>query len=81
MATSAGCFGYHTSETVLAGGSTRFAADDTYAGFSSTLSEVAYSGTPVNNKTTNVVYKVEAHDLQAAGSYTTSLAYIVVPVF
>src|SRR5262249_52350382 len=29
----AGCFGYHTDESVLAGGSTRFAADDTYAGF------------------------------------------------
>jgi len=26
-----GCFGYHTNEAVLAGGSTRFAVDDSYA--------------------------------------------------
>jgi hypothetical protein len=76
-----GCFGYHTDEPVLAGGSTRFAADDTYAKFTQFPSEIAYSGTPVSDHNTDVVYKVEAHDLQAAGDYTTNVTYIVVPVF
>jgi len=80
-ASQPGCFGYHTDEAVLSGGSTRFAADDTYAGFTQYPSEVAYSATPVENHSTDVVYKVEAHDLQAAGDYTSSLTYIVVPVF
>jgi hypothetical protein len=77
----AGCFGYHTSEDVLAGGSARFAAPDTYAGFTQFPSEVAYGSAPEENHTTDVVYKVEAHDLQASGDYTTTLTYIVVPVF
>jgi hypothetical protein len=76
-----GCFGYHTDEAVLAGGSTRFAANDTYAQFTQFPSEVAFSSVPVENHTTDLVYKVEAHDLQAAGDYTTSLTYIVVPTF
>jgi len=76
-----GCFGYHTNEAVLAGGSTRFAADDTYAHFTQFPSEVAYSSVPVENHTTDLVYKVEAHDLQAAGDYMTDVTYVVVPVF
>lgn len=77
----AGCFGYHTSAPVLAGGSTRFAADDTYAGFSQNPDEVAYSATPVDDHETDVVYKIEAHDLQSAGEYRTNVTYIVVPVY
>ncbi len=77
-----GCYGYHTSDAVLAGGSTRFAADDTYAQFSTTsLNEVAYSSTPVSGRATDVVYKVEVHDDQSAGSYSTNVVYIVVPTF
>lgn len=77
-----GCYGYHTSEAVLAGGSTRFAADDTYAHFSTTtLSEVAYSSGAATNKTTDIVYRVEARELQEADSYSTSIVYIVVPTF
>lgn len=79
---STGCYGYHTSDAVLAGGSTRFAADDTYARFSTTsLSEVAYSAAAVSNRSTDVVYKVEVHESQAADSYSTSLVYVVVPTF
>ncbi len=76
-----GCFGYHTTESVLAGGSARFAADDTYAGFTQQPSEIAYSSGPAVDHTTDVVYKIEAHDRQAAGEYQTNLIYVVVPVF
>ncbi len=82
-ATSAsGCYGYHTSDAVLAGASTRFAADDTFAQFSTTsLSEVAYSSGPVTDRITDIVYKVEVHEEQTADNYTTGVVYIVVPTF
>ena len=80
-ATSTGCYGYHTDESVLAGGSTRFAADDTYAQFSSTPEEVAYSAGPADNRETDMVYKVEAGAQQAAGDYSGGVVYIVVPTF
>lgn len=77
-----GCYGYHTSESVLAGGSTRFAANDTFAAFSTTTpEEVAYSTGPVSSKTTDIVYKTEVHDEQASDSYNTNVVYIVVPTF
>ena len=79
--TAPGCYGYHTGEDVLEGGSTRFAANDTYARFSVDPKEIAYSAGPVNNKNTDVIYKVEAHSLQAAGDYDSSIVYIVTPVF
>jgi hypothetical protein len=78
---AAGCFGYHSSEAVLGGGSGRFAADDTYAGFSSTPDEIAYSATPTSGKSTDIVYRVEARGGQQAGDYNTELVYIVTPVF
>ncbi len=78
---SQGCYGYHSNEGVLSGGSTRFAANDTYAQFSTNPKEIAYNGTPVTAKITDIVYKVEAHSTQAAGSYDSSIVYIVTPVF
>lgn len=77
----AGCYGYHSGEDVLDGGSTRFSANDTYAQFSQTPYEVAYSATPVTDKETNMVYKVLARNVQDAGEYESSLVYIAVPVF
>ncbi len=77
----AGCYGYHSGEDVMDGGSTRFSANDTYAQFSQQPYEVAFSATPVTDKETNMVYKVLARNLQEAGSYESSLVYIVVPVF
>lgn len=76
-----GCFGYHTGEDILDGGSTRFAANDTYAQFTSTPKEIAYASTPVANRQTDIVYRVEARALQDAGEYSTNLVYIVTPVF
>ena len=77
-----GCYGYHTGEAVLFGGSTRFAADDTYAQFSTTSpNEVAYSAGPSAARSTNIVYKTEIHDQQIADAYSTNVVYIVVPTF
>lgn len=78
---AAGCYGYHSGEDVMEGGSTRFSANDTYAQFSQTPYEVAYSATPVTDKETSMVYKVVARNLQDAGEYESSLVYIAVPVF
>lgn len=78
---AAGCFGYHSGEDVLAGGSTRFTANDTYAAFSSVPKEIAYNAGPATDKRTDIVYKVEARDLQEAGAYESSVVFIVVPVF
>ncbi len=77
-----GCFGYHAGDDTLEGGSTRFAATDTYARFSTTtLDEVVYAGGPVTNDTNDMVYKIKARSLQEAGQYTTNVRYIAVPVF
>jgi hypothetical protein len=82
-ATSAtGCFGYHSTDGTLSGGSIRFLVDDTYAKFSSTtLEEIMYDSGPVTADTADILYRLEAHDTQPAGTYTTSAQYIVVPIF
>lgn len=80
-ASQASCYGYHTDAPVLSGGSTRFAADDTYAQFDGTPREVAYSSGPASGSVTNLVYRLEASGLQAAGSYSSNVVYIVVPSF
>jgi hypothetical protein len=66
---------------VLLGGSARFAPNDTYAAFTGSADEVAYSAGPATDRTTNMVYRVEARTLQEAGQYSSSIVYIVVPVF
>jgi len=77
-----GCFGYHAGDDVLNGGSTRFAANDTYAQFSTTTpNEVAYSAGPATDRSTDVVYRVVARGTQDAGEYSTEIVYIVVPTF
>jgi hypothetical protein len=78
---AAGCFGYHTSQPVLSGGSTRFAVDDTYAKFDTTPREVDYSGGATTSKSTDIVYKLDVRPLLQSDSYSTSVEYIVVPAF
>lgn len=78
---STGCWGYHTDASVLAGGSTRFAANDTYAQFTTTPSEVAYSATPVTSQSTDMVYRLAVDNQQEPGTYSTELVYIVTPTF
>lgn len=76
-----GCWGYHSGEDVLAGGSARFAPNDTYAQFSASPNEVAYASGPVTDRATDVVYRLIVRDQQDAGEYSSSLVYIVTPVF
>jgi len=73
--------GYHAGDNTLSGGSTRFAADDTYAALESTVREIVYSGGPVSSEETDTVFKIEVLPLQPAGSYSGSIGYIVAPVF
>ncbi|MDA8596745.1 LamG domain-containing protein [Candidatus Pacebacteria bacterium] len=76
-----GCFGYHTGDDVLFGGSTRFAADDSYAAIStSSPEEIMHSSVPIED-TTDIVFKLEVSDLQPAGDYDTEVIYLVVPAF
>lgn len=76
-----GCFGYHASDDTLAGGSTRFAPNDSFAALESTAREVAQSSLPTTGDQVDVVYRVTTRSLQEAGQYSTNLVYIVVPVF
>ncbi len=80
-ATSTGCYGYHTGKDVLEGGSTRFAADDTFARFTAQPTEIAYGAGIANNEETDMVYKVEVREQQDAGVYEGAIVYIVTPVF
>lgn len=76
------CFGYHTGDDTLEGGSTRFSALDTYARMStSTLDEVSYSSQPVEGDTTDVVYRIMIRGLQDAGVYEAHIRYVSVPIF
>jgi hypothetical protein len=75
------CYGYHTGDNTLSGGSTRFLIDDTYAALTSSLEEVAYSSGPAEDETTDIVYRVMVTNEQPAGEYESELVYIVVPVF
>ncbi len=79
---AASCFGYHTGDDTLEGGSTRFSALDTYARVStSTLDEVSYSSQPVVGDTTDVVYRIMIRGLQDAGLYEAHIRYVSVPIF
>jgi len=78
---SEGCFGYHTGDDVLAGGSTRFLANNNFAKLTATHEEIAFSSVPVTNEITDIVYRVYVTGGQSIGQYSGSLYYIVVPVF
>jgi hypothetical protein len=75
------CFGYHAGDNTLAGGSTRFLIDDTYAALDGNLAEVAYSSVPVTDEETDIVYRIQAGTGQPAGLYESKIVYIVVPIF
>ena len=79
--TVTGCYGYHAGDDSLSGGSTRFSPNDTYARFSTSSEEVAFSSGPVTNELTDMVYRIEARNQQESGDYETQLVYIIVPVF
>ena len=80
QSTATGCFGYHVGDDILANGSTRFAADDSYAALSSTPQEVMYSSVPAN-ESSDIVYKIQVSELQPAGDYEAEIVYLAIPVF
>ena len=75
-----GCFGYHTTDDSLLGASTRFAADDTYAAFSTSPQEIMYRSTSAN-ESHDIVYKLQVGNKQTAGEYEKSITYIAIPIF
>jgi hypothetical protein len=77
---ASGCFGYHTTDATLGGGSTRFAPTDSYAAIATSPNEIMYSSIPTTGDTHDLVYKMKVTQNQPAGDYTTTLNYIAVPV-
>jgi hypothetical protein len=75
------CYGYHVGSSVLSGGSTRFLLPNTYARFDTTFAEIGHSQGPVESKTVDVVYRIQANSGQPAGVYESNVVYVVVPLF
>ena len=77
-----GCFGFHTSDDTLEGGSNRFSALDTYAHVSTTTpEEVAFSSEPVAGEFTDIIFRIYIGKLKDAGQYESNIMYISVPIF
>ncbi len=74
------CFGYHTADATLAGGSTRFAPTNSYARLETTPREIMFSSIPTTGDSNDVVFRLRVSSLQPAGDYVTGLTYIAVPV-
>ena len=79
--TSSGCYGYHSGDDVLFGGSTRFSADDTYAKLTTSSEEIAFSAIPGTADTHDVIFRTKASGSQPGGTYQSSIAYIAVTYF
>lgn len=75
-----GCFGYHSGDDALAGGSVRFSADDSYAALATTTEEVLFSSVPTVD-VHDIIYKLQVSESQPAGDYETDLVYIAIPSF
>lgn len=76
------CFGYHAGDDTLQGGSARFAANDTYAGFSTTTpEEISFVSQPVVGETTDIIFKIMIRNLQSAGQYEARVMYLSIPIF
>jgi hypothetical protein len=78
--TAFGCFGYHTTDATLRGGSGRFAPIDSYSALSVTPEEIMFSSIPVTD-VQDVIYKIQVSPQQQAGDYETSIVYLAIPVF
>jgi len=75
-----GCFGYHTTDGVLKGGSTRFGAIDTYAGIETEPVEIMHSSIPTLD-THDIVYRIKVSEMQDYGDYETEIIYLAIPSF
>jgi hypothetical protein len=74
-----GCFGYHTTDATLEGGSGRFAPLDSFALLSTTPQEVMYSSRPTVD-VEYMLFRIKITPEQAAGDYVAEINYIAVPV-
>lgn len=81
LVSAAGCYGYHTGDDTLSGGSSRFSVNDTYAKLEDISREVAFSSVAVTDEAIDIIFKSQITNQQAAGTYDSTLMYIVVPVF
>jgi|GEM_PF-1855912 len=81
LSSAPGCFGYHSGDNALFGGSARFSANDTWAEFEIPAREVMFASAPVASDTMDMLYRVERNALLPAGEYEAQLRYIVVPSF
>lgn len=81
LGAATGCWGYHVGDDTLSNGSTRFLIDDTYAALTNQPAEVAYHAGPASSIETDVIYKLEITGDQPAGTYQSSLVYLIVPIF
>ncbi len=79
-ATPRSCFGYHTSDDVLIGGSGRFAPDDSFAGLTTTAEEIIYTGIP-GADVHDIVYKLQVSEEQPSGGYRAGITYIISPIY
>ncbi len=79
-AAATGCVGYHTTDAVLRGGSTRFAPNDTYAGLVMVPVEVMHSSIPTTD-VHDIIYRIRVTETQPAGLYETEIVYIAVPSY
>jgi len=75
-----GCFGYHTTDAVLSGISTRFVASDSFAALTTNLEEIMYSPVP-SNDIHDILYKIEVRAHQPAGLYEANIMYVAVPIY
>jgi hypothetical protein len=78
--TTTGCIGYHTTDSTLSGGSTRFGINDSYAGLSTSPEEVMYSSVPASD-THDIVYRIVVNELQPAGNYETEIVFLGLPAY
>jgi hypothetical protein len=77
---ASGCVGYHTTDAILANGSTRFSPLDSYAGLETSPQEIMYSSIPASD-IHDIVYKVKVRASQPAGNYETEIVYIAIPTY
>jgi hypothetical protein len=81
--TTTSAFGYTTESTSLSGSASRFASAK-YAKFLTTGTEIAGNAAApaaVASQTTRVGYKVAISNLQAPGTYTTTIGLVATPTY
>jgi hypothetical protein len=77
---TASCFGYHTTDATLWGGSTRFSPLDSYAALSTLPEEIMYNSASTS-ESHFVVYRTSVDVNQPAGDYITDIVYIALTIF